>query len=137
MILSHTRLGRRVADVRTVQYATAMIEDLNEDLERRLANETRPSERLRMLRETTNQVTRAANDAIQAYRRARATVDAELELPNGDLDGAREMRLVLDRARADVLTALELASRRYSWASWPPSAATAHEPTGKPAAATR
>jgi hypothetical protein len=137
VILSHTRLGRRVADVRTVQYATAMIEDLNEDLERRLANETRPSERLRMLRETTNQVTRAANDAIQAYRRARATVDAELELPNGDLDGAREMRLVLDRARADVLTALELASRRYSWASWPPSAATAHEPTGKPAAATR
>jgi hypothetical protein len=136
MILSHTRLGRRLADVRTVQHATAVIEDLNVDLERRLANEARPSERLRMLRETTNQVTRAANDAIQAYRRARATVDAELELPHADLEGAREMRLVLERARTDVLTALEITSRRYSWSSWPPSAGTVREPTGKDTAAT-
>lgn len=125
MTPSHTRLGRRAADVRTVQRAAAVIEDLNATLERRLTSEARASERLRMLRETTNQVTRAANDAIQAYRRARATLDAELEMPHGDLEGAREMRLVLDRARSDLLTALELTSRRYSWASWPPSAAAA------------
>lgn len=130
MTPSHTRLGRRVADLRTVQHATALIEELNASLERVLLKEARPGERMRMLRETTNQVTRAANDAIQAYRRARATVEAELELPHGDLEGAQEMRILLDQARADLLAALDLASRRYSWASWPPSVAAA-EAAGK------
>lgn len=130
MMPSHTRLGRRVADLRTVQRATALIEELNASLEQRLLKEARPSERLRMLRETTNQVTRAANDAIQAYRRARATVDAELAMPHGDVEAAREMGLLLDRARTDVLRALDITSRRYS-SSWPPSSGTAREAGGR------
>jgi hypothetical protein len=115
VIPSYTRLGRRVVDLRTVERATGVIEDLNASLERRLLDEARPGERLRMLRETTNQVTRTANDAIHAYRRATAAVQAELDTPRGDHEAAREMRLLLTGARADVLRALDVASRRYSW----------------------
>ncbi|MGH2356958.1 MAG: hypothetical protein ACRDGJ_02965 [Candidatus Limnocylindria bacterium] len=108
--------------MRVVQRATASIADLNDALDRRLLDEQRPSERLRMLRETTNQITRTANDAIQAYRRARAAIDAELQIPGGDRSQARQMGLKLDSARDDVLRALELTSRRYTWAEpWPPS----------------
>lgn len=113
---SFTRLGRRAADVRVVEGATASIVDLNAALDRRLLDEMRPDERLRMLRETTNQITRAANDAIQAYRRARAAINAELELPDGDRQQALQMSLSLDSARSEMLKALEMTSHRYSWA---------------------
>lgn len=120
MTPSYTRLGRRAADVRVVQGATASIVDLNESLDRAMRNEPRPDERLRMLRETTKQITRAANDAIQAYRRTRAAVHAELQMPDGDREQARQMQLLLDGGRADILRVLELTSHRYSWADpWP------------------
>ena len=86
-----TRLGRRVPYLQIVQRAPAAISDFNEALDRELAEERRPTERLRMLRETTNQITRTANDAIQAYRRAHAAVDAELEMPAGEWQYARQM----------------------------------------------
>lgn len=106
--------------MRVVQRATASIADLNEALDRRLLDEQRPGERLRMLRETTNQITRTANDAIQAYRRARQAVEAELQAPGGDRKHARQMGRLLDAARDDVLRALELTSHRYTWADpWP------------------
>jgi len=125
-----TRLGRRVADMRIVQRATASIADLNDALDRRLLDEQRPTERLRMLRETTNQITRTANDAIQAYRRARAAVHAELQIPGGDRTHARQMGRMLDSARADVLRALELTSHRYTWADpWQPNG-KGSEPVG-------
>jgi delta 1-pyrroline-5-carboxylate dehydrogenase len=113
---AHTRLGRRVPDLQLLQRAPGSIADLIEILDRRLAEEQRPEERLRMLREATNQITRTANDAIQAYRRARAAVSAELEMPDGDWPHARKMSAQLDLARADVLKALEQTSHRYSWA---------------------
>jgi hypothetical protein len=90
-----------------------MLEDTARTLDRRLADEQRPEERMRMLREATNQITRAANDAIQAYRRARASVSAELEMPNGDHAHAKRMAADLDVARAEVLAALETANKRY------------------------
>jgi delta 1-pyrroline-5-carboxylate dehydrogenase len=105
-----------VPDLQLLQRAPGTIGDLIEILDRRLAEEQRPEERLRMLREATNQITRTANDAIQAYRRARAAVSAELEMPEGDWPHARKMSAQLDLARADVLKALEQTSHRYSWA---------------------
>ena len=66
-----------------------------------------------MLREATNQITRTANDAIQAYRRTRAAVTAELTLADGDEAHARRMSAQLDEARLEVLAALELARSRY------------------------
>ena len=120
MIPSHTRLGRRGADVRVVQRATTSIVDLNQSLERAMRAEPRPDARLRMLRETTNQITRAANDAIHAYRRAQAAVHAELQMPGGDRKQAQCMQLLLDGGRADILRVLEVSSRRYWWADpWP------------------
>ncbi len=117
---SQTRPGRRSTDVRVVQRATTSIVDLNESLDRAMRAEPRPDERLRMLRATTNQITRAANDAIQAYRRARAAVHAELQMPGGDRKQAQRMQLLLDGGRADILRVLEVTSRRYSWADpWP------------------
>jgi hypothetical protein len=122
VIAASTRLGRRTVDLRMVQRATASIAELTAGLDRKLEQEQRPAERLRMLRDTTNQITRIANDAIQAYRRASTAVRAELERPKGDRMEAQQMRLALDAARAEVLATLEVASRRYTWAEpWPGS----------------
>jgi hypothetical protein len=107
------RLSMRRADVVLVQRASGEIETLGADLDRRLQGESRPSERLRMIRETTNQITRLANDAIHAYVRASRAVRAELDRPDSDVVAAREMRARLDEARAATLTALERAGRRY------------------------
>lgn len=113
----NTRLGRREPDLLLIQQTPAAIADFTRTLDQRLANEERPEERLRMLREATNQITRSANDAIQAYRRARSSISAELEMPNGDHAHARRMSADLDLARADLLAALELANQRYPSAS--------------------
>jgi hypothetical protein len=114
----------RRADVVLVQRASAEIESLGADLDRRLQAETRPSERLRMIRETTNQITRLANDAIHAYGRASRAVKAEEQRPDSDQVAAREMRTRLDEARAAVLAVLEVAARRYQSAETesPPTA---------------
>ena len=109
----NTRLGRREPDVLLLQQAPERIAEYTRILDRRLADEQRPSERTRMLRETTNQITRTANDAIQAYHRARASVSAELEMPDGDHAHAKRMGTQLEAARKDVLAALELTKHRY------------------------
>lgn len=117
----NTRLGRREPDLLLLQNAPEMIAEYTRILDQRLANEQRPSERTRMLRETTNQITRTANDAIQAYHRARASVAAELEMPAGDHAHAKRMRAQLEVARKDVLAALETARVRYPTQSGPES----------------
>jgi hypothetical protein len=109
----NTRLGRREPDLLLLQQAPSVIADLTRTLDQRLAKEERPAERMRMLREATNQITRTANDAIQAYRRARASVDAELKMPDGDHPHAERMSGQLEIARKNVLAALETASHRY------------------------
>ncbi len=107
------RLAMRRADVAMVQRASAEIEAMGTDLDRRLLGETRPAERLRMVRETTNQITRLANDAINAYARASRAVRTEEERGHADQTPAREMRRRLDEARAAMLAVLDVASRRY------------------------
>jgi hypothetical protein len=128
----YTRVARRIPDVRAVQRASASILDIGSALDRRQLAERRPAERLRMLREATNQITRTANDAIQAYRRASATVHAELAIPDGDHDEARAMRLELEAGRSELLRVLELMSGRYSWADpWPSSSGAAEVRDGQ------
>lgn len=111
----------RTHDLRIVQRAGASITELGRDLDRQLASERRPEERLRMLRETTNRITRTANDAVHAYRRASRAIDVELAKPDGDGDAAREMRTLLNDARAEVLRVLETASARYPDPTEPPA----------------
>ncbi len=113
----NTRLGRREPDLLLIQQTPAAIADFTRTLDQRLEAEMRPEEQMRMLREATNQITRAANDAIQAYRRARASISAELEMPNGDHAHARRMSADLDVARTDLLAALKQANERYPSAS--------------------
>lgn len=103
----------RTHDLRMVQRASVIITELGRDLDRQLTVERRPEERLRMLRETTNRITRTANDAVHAYRRASRAVDIELAKANGDTAAAREMRIRLNDARAEVLRVLEIAGGRY------------------------
>ena len=100
-------------DVLIVQRAAPLIEDLGADLDRQLQLERRPAERLRLLRETTNRITRTANDAVHAYQRASRAVAAELAKPNGNLAGAQETRRKLSAGRAEVLRVLERAQRHY------------------------
>ena len=83
------RLAGKMKDLGVVQQASATILELGAALDAQLLKEQRPSERMRMLRETTNRIVRTANDAAQA------------------------MRLRLDAARLAVMSALEVASRRY------------------------
>ena len=106
--------GSRIArsDLLIMERARALIDDLGADLDRRLLTERRPAERLRLLRETTNQITRTANDAVQAYVRGRRSVDARLER-DADAPEAATMRDRLREARVELLEALERAKRRY------------------------
>jgi hypothetical protein len=117
---SRNRLAMRSSDLRVVQGASTLIADLGVELDRRLQNEPRESERLRMLRETTNRITRVANDAVQAYTRASRAVRAELTRPDANVESARAMRARLDGARREVLRALEHAKQRYAAADEPP-----------------
>jgi hypothetical protein len=119
--MSASRLARRRADLRTVQHVAARIEAFNATLDAQIAATTRPEERLLRLRDATNQITRAANDAIQAYRRVASSIREELAAEHGDKAAAEVMQRHLQRARADMIRVLEVASRRYPWAApWRP-----------------
>jgi histone H3/H4 len=118
-------------DLRTVQGASATITELGRELDRQFESERRSAERIRLLRETTNQITRVANDAVHAYRRATRAVTAELAKPGGDAAAANEMRTLLTEARRDVLRVLDAARQRYPWTdeTVPPSVAGPGEAT--------
>ena len=96
--------------------AIALIHDLGADLDRRLPSEARASERLRMLREATNRITRAANDAIQAYGRGSRTVSSELKRDGRRAEAALTTQSALRAARTELLALLSDARRRYPWA---------------------
>jgi hypothetical protein len=66
-----------------------------------------------LLRETTNRITRVANDAIQAYQRANRSVANELTKPRGNVAAAMDARVVLDAGRSEILRALSAARRHY------------------------
>ena len=107
----------RTADLRVVQRASSLIAELGQELDARLQGEQRTEERLRLLRETTNRITRTANDAVLAYQRASRSLTAALGRPNADAAALAVMRSHLDTARAQVLGALDVASRRYPTAA--------------------
>ena len=104
------------SELLVMERARALIEDLEGQLERQLRNESRATERLRLLRETTNRITRTANDAIHAYDMGRRAVNAALERNGPNADAALAMRDRLRAARLELLRALEVTNRRYPWA---------------------
>jgi len=118
VIRSHSRLSRRSsADLRAIERATKRIEELSTILDRQLNDDPRPEEQLKHLRQATGQITRSANDGIQAYRRVSQALRAEGEHPDADeAEVARATQNLAD-ARARMLTALEAASQRYPWAA--------------------
>jgi hypothetical protein len=100
-----------------VRRARLLIDDLGADLDRQLEAETEADERVRLLREATVRITRAANDAIQAYQKGRRAVNAELERAKANREMALAMRASLQAARLELLQALQAAGRRYPWAT--------------------
>jgi len=107
------RLSNRLDDLAMVERASGLISELGVELDRRLQDENRPAYRMRMLRETTNRITRIANDAVQAFSRANRTVRAELDREDGDVERAESMRIRLETSRREVLAVLAAASERY------------------------
>lgn len=117
-----TRLSRRSSgDLRVIRRATTRIEEVSAALDRQLQAEPRPDEQVRLLRQATSQITRAANDAIQAYRRVTEGLQAENQRSDTDPSEAERMTQTLAAARSEMLEALDVASRRYPWAKpWRP-----------------
>jgi hypothetical protein len=117
-----TRLSRRSSgDLRVIRRATTRIEEVSAALDRQLQAELRPDEQVRLLRQATSQITRAANDAIQAYRRVTEGLQAETQRSDTDPSEAARMTETLATARSEMLEALDVASRRYPWAKpWRP-----------------
>lgn len=117
-----TRLSRRSSgDLRVIRRATTRIEEVSAALDRQLQAELRPDEQVRLLRQATSQITRAANDAIQAYRRVTEGLQAETQRSDTDPSEAARMSETLATARSEMLEALDVASRRYPWAKpWRP-----------------
>lgn len=117
MIRSHSRLSRRSSsDLRAIDRATKRIEELSTILDRQISADARPEEQLKHLRQATGQITRSANDGIQAYRRVSQALRAEGEHPDADATEVARATQALADARSRMLEALEAASRRYPWA---------------------
>ena len=115
---ANSRLARRSAsDLRAIDRATQRIEELAVILERQLTSEDREEERLKHLRQATGQITRSANDGIQAYRRVSQALRAEAQHADADALEVADASRALADARARMLAALEVASRRYPWAA--------------------
>ena len=125
LIRANTRLTRRSsADLRAIARATKRIEELSVILDRQIKSDARPEEQLRHLRQATGQITRTANDAIQAYRRVAHALRTEADHADMDHDEVERATRNLSEARAKMLNALEVASQRYPWAEpWRPSPA--------------
>lgn len=100
-------------DLLLLERAGVLIAELGEDLDRQLEHEARPSERLRFVREATVRITRTANDAIQAYRRTRRSLDASVASGNGDGQEVAAMRTRLSTERRALLAVLDKAAARY------------------------
>ncbi len=86
-------------------------------LDRQLSADPRPEEQMRCLRQATGQITRAANDAVQAYRRVSGALRAEADHLDVDPGELEEARLELAAVRTAMLDVLQSASSRYPWAS--------------------
>lgn len=85
-------------------------------LDRQMKGDARPEEQMRHLRQATGQITRTANDGIQAYRRVAQALRTESEHADADGEEVERTTAALAAARARMLAALEIARRRYPWA---------------------
>ncbi len=118
MTRTPTRLARRsAADLRAIRRATRHIKELSATLDGQLGADTRPEVQLRHLRHATGQITRAANDAVQAYRRVAGALRAEAAHPDVDDVEIEQARRELADARAAMLDVLKSAGDRYPWAA--------------------
>jgi hypothetical protein len=100
-------------DLLVLQRAGLLIAELGRDLDGRLEREGRPSERLRFVRETTVRITRTANDAIQAYRRAKRFLDGSIAAASGDGRDFTALQTRLSADRRALLAVLDEARKRY------------------------
>ena len=117
LLRAHSRLARRSAsDLRAIDRATLRIEELTVILDRQLSSEDRDEERIKHLRQATGQITRSANDGIQAYRRIASALRAEAAHADADPVEVADATRALADARTRMLAALEVASQRYPWA---------------------
>ena len=108
------RRGSLIAQhVRVVESASWEILELGADLDRALAREPRPSERMRLVREATNRITRTANDAIDAYRKGKVAARREKLKHGADLPAIEEATARLAAARLEILRLLAIAAERY------------------------
>jgi hypothetical protein len=116
--LSPTRLSRRSAsDLRAIRSATRHIQELSIALDRQLSADPRPDEQMRHLRQATSQITRAANDAVQAYRRVSGALRAEAAHADADINEVELARRELASVRTAMLDVLKSAGERYPWAA--------------------
>jgi prophage DNA circulation protein len=99
--------------LRAIRRATRHIQELSVTLDRQLGADTRPEEQMRHLRHATGQITRAANDAVQAYRRVSGALKAEAAHPDVDAEELEHARQELAKARAAMLEVLKSAGDRY------------------------
>ncbi len=130
LIRTHSRLTRRsAADLRAIDRATQRIAELTTILDTQMGDERRPEEQLRHLRQATGQITRTANDGIQAYRRITQAIRDETQRTDADPAEIEHATLTLSKARGRMLEALEVASHRYPWAEpWRPAVELEPEP---------
>jgi hypothetical protein len=113
-----TRLSRRSAsDLRAIRRATRHIQELSVVLDRQLSADARPEEQMRHLRQATGQITRAANDAVQAYRRVSGALKAEAAHPEVDAVEVEHARRELAAVHEAMLEVLKSAGERYPWAA--------------------
>jgi hypothetical protein len=112
----HSRLSRRIsADLRIIRGATRRVEEQSGILDRQMKGDGRPAEQLRHLRQATGQITRAANDAVQAYRRVSVALREEAGRTDADATEVERATREVAEARSDMMAALEVASHRYPW----------------------
>ena len=102
---------------RAIRRATPHIQELTAALDLQLVADPRPAEQMRNLRQATGQITRAANDAVQAYRRVSGALRAEAAHPEVNAEEIEQARRELASARAAMLEVLKSASERYPWAA--------------------
>lgn len=114
------RTTRRELDVQLVQKATARIAEISQRLDDASAGEQTEAARMTRLRDATNQIVRLANDAIQAYRRVSLSAKADLASGREDRRDVVRLQRSMREARAELMSELRRASRRYPWADpWP------------------
>jgi hypothetical protein len=115
-----SRSGSVERDLLLMQRAVELIVEVGIDLDQKLQSEARPSERLRFVREATNRITRAANDAILPYRRAKRALEQESTSSDGRAEAAGQLQSRLAAARLALLAALDKAGTRYPWTAEAP-----------------